>query len=178
MELSGIEPLTSCVQNRCSTFWAIAPLKIFISKIGLSGFEPPTSPLSRVCSNHLSYKPIKNYSKKTIVNTCFFKEVIQPQVPLRLPCYDFTPVMNHKVVGAFLNRLSYLLLLQPTPMVWRAVCTRPENVFTATCWFAITSDSYFMESSCRLQSGLWRTFLVWLALTSSLLSVYAIVARV
>jgi len=28
------------------------------------------------------------------------KEVIQPQVPLRLPCYDFTPVMNHKVVSA------------------------------------------------------------------------------
>ena len=30
--------------------------------------------------------------------SCFFKEVIQPQVPLRLPCYDFTPVMNHTVV--------------------------------------------------------------------------------
>ena len=30
------------------------------------------------------------------------KEVIQPQVPLRLPCYDFTPVMNHTVVGALL----------------------------------------------------------------------------
>ena len=27
------------------------------------------------------------------------KEVIQPQVPLRLPCYDFTPVMNHTVVS-------------------------------------------------------------------------------
>ena len=26
------------------------------------------------------------------------KEVIQPQVPLRLPCYDFTPVINHTVV--------------------------------------------------------------------------------
>ena len=26
------------------------------------------------------------------------KEVIQPQVPLRLPCYDFVPVMNHTVV--------------------------------------------------------------------------------
>jgi len=25
--------------------------------------------------------------------------VIQPQVPLRLPCYDFTPVMNLTVVG-------------------------------------------------------------------------------
>lgn len=30
------------------------------------------------------------------------KEVIQPQVPLRLPCYDFTPVMNHTVVGDLL----------------------------------------------------------------------------
>ena len=28
------------------------------------------------------------------------KEVIQPQVPLRLPCYDFTPVIDHTVVGA------------------------------------------------------------------------------
>jgi len=29
--------------------------------------------------------------------------VIQPQVPLRLPCYDFTPVMNHTVVSALLT---------------------------------------------------------------------------
>ena len=28
------------------------------------------------------------------------KEVIQPHLPIRLPCYDFTPVMNHKVVSA------------------------------------------------------------------------------
>ena len=26
------------------------------------------------------------------------KEVIQPQVPLRLPCYDLVPVMDHTVV--------------------------------------------------------------------------------
>ena len=30
------------------------------------------------------------------------KEVIQPQVPLRLPCYDFTPVIDHTVVSALL----------------------------------------------------------------------------
>ena len=30
----------------------------------------------------------------------FVKEVIQPQVPLRLPCYDFTPVIDHTVVTA------------------------------------------------------------------------------
>jgi hypothetical protein len=27
------------------------------------------------------------------------KEVIQPQVPLRLPCYDFTPVAELTVAG-------------------------------------------------------------------------------
>ena len=34
---------------------------------------------------------------------CFLlKEVIQPHVPVRLPCYDFTPVIDHTVVGAIL----------------------------------------------------------------------------
>ena len=28
--------------------------------------------------------------------------MIQPQVPLRLPCYDFVPVMNHTVAGVSL----------------------------------------------------------------------------
>ncbi len=45
-----------------------------------------------------------------------FKEVIQPQVPLGLPCYDFTPVIDHTVVSA-LQRLGYLLLVQSTPVV-------------------------------------------------------------
>ena len=31
------------------------------------------------------------------------KEVIQPQVPLRLPCYDFTPVMKPTVVSGLLT---------------------------------------------------------------------------
>ena len=39
------------------------------------------------CVSTLTPIPIKN------------KEVIQPQVPLRLPCYDFTPVMIHTVVS-------------------------------------------------------------------------------
>jgi hypothetical protein len=30
------------------------------------------------------------------------KEVIQPQVPLRLPCYDFTPVTIHSLGPCFL----------------------------------------------------------------------------
>ena len=30
------------------------------------------------------------------------KELIQPHLPIRLPCYDFTPVMNLTVVSALL----------------------------------------------------------------------------
>jgi hypothetical protein len=30
------------------------------------------------------------------------KEVIQPHLPIRLPCYDFTPVTNPAVVSALL----------------------------------------------------------------------------
>ena len=28
------------------------------------------------------------------------KEVIQPHLPIRLPCYDFTPVIGHTVASA------------------------------------------------------------------------------
>ena len=49
-----------------------------------------------------------------VPRTSSCKEVIQPQVPLRLPCYDFTPVMNHTVVSGL---ITYSLLVQPTPMV-------------------------------------------------------------
>ena len=39
-------------------------------------------------------------------STVIFKEVIQPQVPLGLPCYDFTPVMNHSVVTVLCKQLD------------------------------------------------------------------------
>ena len=49
------------------------------------------------------------------------KEVIQPQVPLRLPCYDFTPVTVHSLgpclSPSFLGELAQALLEQTTPMV-------------------------------------------------------------
>ena len=40
------------------------------------------------------------------------KEVIQPQVPLRLPCYDFIPVTTHS-----LGRFRGALREQVTPMM-------------------------------------------------------------
>ena len=85
--------------------------------VGRGRLERPTSPLSGVRSNHLSYRPLSicetlfilRREMRTATLTLFFetkrnvlvflrKEVIQPQVPLRLPCYDFTPVADRTVV--------------------------------------------------------------------------------
>ena len=34
--------------------------------------------------------------------TCSLKEVIQPHLPIRLPCYDFTPVIGLTLGGCLL----------------------------------------------------------------------------
>ena len=88
--------------------------------VGLERIELPTSPLSGVRSNLLSYRPATIqfvWALRRTDTRVSFKEVIQPQVPLGLPCYDFTLVMNHTVVSALPEGLDYLLLVQPTPMV-------------------------------------------------------------
>ena len=42
------------------------------------------------------------------------KEVIQPQVLLRLPCYDFTPIMSHTLGRCLPCGLACRLLVQST----------------------------------------------------------------
>ena len=76
--------------------------------VGTGRFELPTSRLSVVRSNQLSYRPSDTSSKNNLLwiltsHQSFVKEVIQPQVPLRLPCYDFTPVIGHTVVSVLLT---------------------------------------------------------------------------
>ena len=44
------------------------------------------------------------------------KEVIQPQVPLRLPCYDFTPVADPTVAACLPEGLAQRRRVEPTPM--------------------------------------------------------------
>ena len=44
-----------------------------------------------------------SYSRRVSAMTFSLrKEVIQPQVLLRLPCYDFTPIMSHTLDGCLL----------------------------------------------------------------------------
>ena len=77
--------------------------------VGLTRLELVTPRLSSVCSNQLSYRPSDTSVMKNNLlwiltdRQSFVKEVIQPQVPLRLPCYDFTPVIGHTVVSVLLT---------------------------------------------------------------------------
>ena len=45
------------------------------------------------------------------------KEVIQPQLPLRLPCYDFTPVTNPTFDGSLPCGLGHRLRVLPASVV-------------------------------------------------------------
>jgi hypothetical protein len=49
---------------------------------------------------HLSGLQSQKY--KSAMTFSLRKEVIQPQVLLRLPCYDFTPIMNYTLEGCSL----------------------------------------------------------------------------
>ena len=83
---------------------ALSQLSYGPAMVGLAGVEPATSPLSGVRSNRLSYRPARQITcvdaPRPRTGSRLGKEVIQPQVPLRLPCYDFTPVIDHTVVSA------------------------------------------------------------------------------
>ncbi len=94
-----------------------AELIPLIKMVGRERLELSTPPLSRVCSNQLSYRPfcwmnsftnirdkeekrgrlqctMLSDSSKVNFWTVLRKEVIQPQVPLRLPCYDLVPIIK------------------------------------------------------------------------------------
>jgi len=72
--------------------------------------------------------------------------VIHPQLPLRMPCYDFVPVIS-------------LAFCHPTAafgrywLPWRdGRCVQdPRTYSPCQGWYTVTSDSSFMRSSFRPQ---------------------------
>ena len=68
--------------------------------------RPPSGGLAR------SFKTISS------VRTVPRKEVIQPHLPIRLPCYDFTPIIHPTVDGTALRKGSIARLrVWPTLVV-------------------------------------------------------------
>ena len=69
-----------------STFWACLRFR----SAGLTACRPSVTK-HRLLNNRFSCRPPSRRSGKVLLR----KEVIQPQVPLRLPCYDFIPITSH-----------------------------------------------------------------------------------
>ena len=70
--------------------------------------------------HNLSFeKSIRMASPYSCISSAFLhrKEVIQPHLPIRLPCYDFTPVTGFTFGDSPLCRLGHRLRALPTPMV-------------------------------------------------------------
>ena len=53
----------------------------------------------------------------TITSIFLRKEVIQPHLPIRLPCYDFTLVIGFALGGSFPEGLGHRRWAPPTSMV-------------------------------------------------------------
>ena len=70
----------------------VTPARIGTSKFKFSGLPPLLRP-----------QPLDHSTVKHPLLDFLRKEVIQPQVLLRLPCYDFTPVTNPAFDGSFLR---------------------------------------------------------------------------
>jgi hypothetical protein len=62
----------------------------------------------------LDWDDCRSYTQSDPSHGLFRKEVIQPQVLLRLPCYDFTPIMSHTLGRCLPCGLARELLVQPT----------------------------------------------------------------
>ena len=72
---------------------------------------------SKRLKKYMLLREMRTFIKAKTFKTFLRKEVIQPQVPLRLPCYDFTPVADPTVVGCLHCWLAHHLRVEPTPMV-------------------------------------------------------------
>ena len=131
MEAWGFEPQTLGLQSRCSSQLSYAPLGhtteswsllvvllwVLSDGIGKGRRKRGESgtALQAICSAGVSRAlPERVTSPFAFLNR---KEVIQPHLPVRLPCYDFTPLARHTFGAVPLYRLDERLRVPPTRVV-------------------------------------------------------------
>jgi hypothetical protein len=81
------------------------------SRRGRRNFQANSDPDGRSCCHHSRVAHRGNCPDVPR------KEVIQPQLPLRLPCYDFTPVTNPTFGGCLPCGLAHRLRVLPASVV-------------------------------------------------------------
>ena len=98
---SFVQPLMATrsyqkLRFRCSCCHFGLPIHSPASSRSLE-LAPSTAPCSLLCTNSLTTGQQSN------PYFVLRKEVIQPHLPIRLPCYDFTPVTRPAFGGSFLS---------------------------------------------------------------------------
>lgn len=70
------------------------------------------APTTDTNSSRLDFRPLR----KPLFVVLLRKEVIQPHLPVRLPCYDFVPIADPTFDGSLPNGLGHRLRVLPTFM--------------------------------------------------------------
>jgi hypothetical protein len=134
--------LGSCGRAQCATApppadAGLSKLNSMLASLRICLARPPSSQESSLCtsiqpgsvdmlgpnalsptgsqSSRMSKGPDGRCTRGTVVLPR--KEVIQPQLPLRLPCYDFTPVTSPTFDGFLPCGLDHRLRVLLTPVV-------------------------------------------------------------
>ena len=131
--LSGVEPLTSRLSGVRSNHLSYRP-SVLTTLSFKELIESLTFPISSERSNHPDFRrnPVlsntKRKNKRKILTSCarrksnrfrlLRKEVIQPHLPVRLPCYDFAPVTGFTLGTCFspCGGLAWQLRVLPASM--------------------------------------------------------------
>ena len=128
MGLSRFELLTPRLSSVCSNQLSYRPQDIYSSHLS----KTPTPPAGAEAGSLKTRQNVRASSREYQIDrfsSAFLpplrltarrrnvggsrKEVIQPQVLLQLPCYDFTPITNHTLGACLPCGLARRLLVQP-----------------------------------------------------------------
>ena len=114
--LSRFELLTPRLSSVCSNQLSYRPLPRtcnrlvpVLSKLDRRAIHNPESQIDHRFFRSLFFRCAKETSEAKNSR----KEVIQPQVLLQLPCYDFTPITDHTLGASLPFGLVWRLLVQP-----------------------------------------------------------------
>jgi hypothetical protein len=69
------------------------------------------------CTNRCVSHPDRTKCRSSSGEALLRKEVIQPHLPVRLPCYDFTPITDPTFDGSLSCELGHRLRVLPTFVV-------------------------------------------------------------
>ena len=112
--MMGFEPMTPCLQGRCSPSWATPPycclrqwycfavilLRSDIASqwyalgMGFCFFSKRSFKIEQRIDLLRQNRHFMSHTHCNVWTILHRKEVIQPHLPIRLPCYDLTPIIE------------------------------------------------------------------------------------